>query len=109
MKTLPTVGFGLLFSLWSLSGFAQSAASSKTAIVRAYEVNGSQNLIISYGNGKKEYAKMEGILGRKNQEEVTDQLQAVVERFYNEGYHLVGTASGGLPNGIITTFVFRRE
>lgn len=102
-KTL--IGLSLILALALSQHTAQAQTASKTVVIRLYEVSGAQNLIISYGNGKTETMKPDGFNGLKDQTKTTEMLQGVVDRLYNEGYHLVTSAG----NASTTTLVFRRE
>jgi hypothetical protein len=101
---ISAVAFSLLFATAS---YAQT--NSKTVVVRAYEEGASRNLFISYGPDKTEHLNMRGMNGDKEQQRVTEQLQGVIERLYNEGYTLKGTTSGGTQDRFVSTYIFRKE
>ncbi|WP_162910678.1 hypothetical protein [Hymenobacter oligotrophus] len=97
------LAFALLFAT-----SASAQTPSKTVVVRVYEW--SDKLYIAYGNGKTEVQDMGNTLVRKNQQPVTEQLQSVIDRLYNEGYTLTAATSASRhERDMISTYIFRKQ
>ncbi|MBX0292387.1 hypothetical protein K3G63_18210 [Hymenobacter sp. HSC-4F20] len=108
MKTFLSA-LALCVGLSFLPAASRAQTPSPTVVVRVYEIINHRNLVISYGNGKTETVKTPGAVGDKDQQESAAQIQQVVDRLYQEGYHIVSTAGGGTQGGPVTTYIFRRN
>ena len=106
-KALAILSTILVLSFSNCVAYGQN--TSKTVVVRLYEIINHRNLVISYGNGKTEIVEAPGVVGEKDQKASTEQIQQVVDRLYNEGFHLVTTTGGAHPGGPVSTFIFRRD
>lgn len=84
-------------------------ATSRIAVVQLFTDSGAKRVFVSYGDGRTEQQDLVGVIGKKDQEANTEQLQKLVARLYAEGYALIATFSTGTSETPASTLVFRKN
>jgi hypothetical protein len=86
------------------------AADPEVVVVRAYEVGGTVQLVITGPNGRSETVEFPGGIGSKKLAAAGQGYHAVVTKLYQEGYGLTSTFSSTTGPGasLITTLIFTK-